>query len=90
MAYLLEKDKSTSDEIVRLFEKVRVAYLSARTDPKEYGSKWRKSIDSIKEPYENTNELANELKNFIEISDCFTHFIALYMQILRMHPVVHK
>jgi ATP-dependent DNA ligase/cation transport regulator ChaB len=69
MAYLLEKDKSTSDEIVRLFEKVRVAYLSARTDPKEYGSKWRKSIDSIKEAYENTNELANELKNFIEISD---------------------
>ena len=72
MAYLLEKDKSTSDEIVRLFEKVRVAYLSARTDPKEYGSKWRKSIDSIKEAYENTNELANELKNFIEISDLET------------------
>ena len=31
MAYLLEKDKSTSDEIVRLFEKVRVAYLSAQS-----------------------------------------------------------
>jgi len=69
MAYLLEKDKSTSDEIVRLFEKVRVAYLSARTDPKEYGSKWRKAIDSITEAYENSNELSNELKNFIEISD---------------------
>ena len=69
MAYLLEKDKSTSDEIVRLFEKVRVAYLSARTDPKEYGSKWRSAIDGIKEKYESTNELSNELKNFIEISD---------------------
>ena len=69
MAYLLEKDKSTSDEIVRLFEKVRVAYLSARTDPKEYGSKWRKVVDNITEAYENTNELSNELKNFIEISD---------------------
>jgi ATP-dependent DNA ligase/cation transport regulator ChaB len=69
MAYLLEKDKSTSDEIVRLFEKVRVAYLSARTDPKEYGSKWRKAVDGITEAYENTNELSNELKNFIEISD---------------------
>ena len=49
MAYLLEKDKSTSDEIVRLFEKVRVAYLSARTDPKEYGAKWRSVIDGITE-----------------------------------------
>ena len=69
MAYLIEKDKSTSDEIVRLFEKVRVAYLSARTDPKEYGAKWRSAVDGIKEKYENTNELSNELKNFIEISD---------------------
>ena len=69
MAYLLEKDKSTSDEIVRLFEKVRVAYLSARTDPKEYGAKWRSAIDGITEAYENSNELSNELKNFIEISD---------------------
>jgi ATP-dependent DNA ligase len=69
MAYLLEKDKSTSDDIVRLFEKVRVAYLSARTDPKEYGSKWRNAIDTIKESYEESNALSNELKNFIEISD---------------------
>lgn len=69
MAYLLEKDKSTSDEIVRLFEKVRVAYLSARTDPKEYGAKWRSVIDGITEAYENNNQLSNELKNFIEISD---------------------
>jgi len=69
MAYLLEKDKSTSDEIIRLFEKVRVAYLSARTDPKEYGSKWEKSVDAITEAYEATNELSKELKNFVDISD---------------------
>ena len=69
MAYLIEKDKSTSDDIVRLFEKVRVAYLSARTDPKEYGAKWRNAINQITEEYENTNALANELKNFIEVSD---------------------
>mgnify|MGYP003120078561 FL=1 len=69
MAYLLEKDKSTSDDIIRLFEKVRVAYLSARTDPKQYGAKWRSSVDDIKEAYENTNMLSNELKNFIDNSD---------------------
>jgi len=69
MAYLLEKDKTTSDEIVRLFEKIRVAYLSARTDPKEYGSKWRSAIDNLIESYEQSNALSNELKNFIDNSD---------------------
>jgi len=47
MAYLIQKDKTTSNDIIRLFEKVRVAYLSARTDPKNYGTKWRKAVDDI-------------------------------------------
>ena len=72
MAYLLEKDKSSSDEIIRLFEKVRVAYLSARTDPKEYGSKWRSAINNLIESYEDSNALSNELKNFIDNSDLET------------------
>ena len=38
----IEKDKQPSEEIIRLFEKTRVAYLSAANDPKEYGSRWRK------------------------------------------------
>ena len=69
MAYLIEKDKSTSDDIIRLFEKVRVAYLSARTDPKEYGAKWRSAVSMVIDVYEETNELSNELKNFVENSD---------------------
>ena len=32
----IEKDKQPSQEILRLFEKTRVAYLSAIHDPKEY------------------------------------------------------
>jgi ATP-dependent DNA ligase len=75
MAYLLEKDKSSSDEIIRLFEKVRVAYLSARTDPKVYGSKWIKAVDYITEKYESSNSLSNELKNFIDNSDLETEDI---------------
>jgi hypothetical protein len=45
MPLLIEKDKDSSEKIIRLFEKTRVAYLSARTDPKEYGNRWRKAID---------------------------------------------
>jgi ATP-dependent DNA ligase/cation transport regulator ChaB len=69
MAYLIQKDKTTSNDIIRLFEKVRVAYLSARTDPKNYGTKWRKAVDDIIEVYEKTNAIANELKNHLDNSD---------------------
>ena len=68
MAYLIEKD-SPSEEILRLFEKTRVAYLSARTDPKEYGSRWRKSIEDIKEKYDDSSELGEELKDYIQEED---------------------
>jgi len=66
MPLLIEKDKDSSEEIIRLFEKTRVAYLSARTDPKEYGNRWRKAIDDIREIYEQLNELSKEMKKFVQ------------------------
>ena len=66
MPLLIEKDKSISTDILRLFERTRVAYLSARTDPKEYGSKWRNAVNKIKEAYEMSDTLSNELKDYID------------------------
>ena len=66
MPLLIEKDKSISTDILRLFERTRVAYLSARTDPKEYGSKWRNTVNRIRDSYERTDALSNELKDFID------------------------
>ena len=66
MPLLIEKDKSISTDILRLFERTRVAYLSARTDPKEYGSKWRNAVNRIRDSYERTDALSNELKDFID------------------------
>jgi len=66
MPLLIEKDGNSSEEIIRLFEKTRVAYLSARTDPKEYGNRWSKAVDNIREIYEQLNALSKEMKNFIE------------------------
>ena len=66
MPLLIEKDKSISTDILRLFERTRVAYLSARTDPKEYGSKWRNAVNRIKEAYEMSDALSNELKDYID------------------------
>ena len=62
----IEKDRQPSIEIIRLFEKTRVAYLSARHDPKEYGSRWRKTVDLIEESYEELDAAGKELKNFID------------------------
>ena len=62
----IEKDRQPSIEIIRLFEKTRVAYLSARHDPKEYGSRWRKAVDLIEESYEELDAAGKELKNFID------------------------
>lgn len=65
---LFEKGKA-SNKILRLFERVRVAYLSARTDPKEYGSKWHSAVEYIKDEYDDSKEFGEELKNFINDKD---------------------
>ena len=62
----IEKDKQPSEEILRLFEKVRVAYLSARNDPTEYGGRWRKAIETIKEVVEDIDATTNELKDYLD------------------------
>tara|TARA_R110001592_G_scaffold64636_7_gene198571 strand:+ start:4981 stop:7497 length:2517 start_codon:yes stop_codon:yes gene_type:complete len=64
---MFEKDKAPiSNEILTLFEEVRVAYLSARADPKEYGSRWRKAIEKIEEAYDSISPLGKEVKEYLD------------------------
>jgi hypothetical protein len=65
----IEKDKQPSQEILRLFEKTRVAYLSARSDPTEYSGRWRKAVDTIIESYNEADAAGKEMKNFIDEKD---------------------
>jgi hypothetical protein len=65
----IEKDKQPSLEILRLFEKTRVAFLSARNDPDEYSGRWRKVVDMIKESYNELDAAGKELKNYIDEED---------------------
>ena len=64
----LKGEDDSSKEIIRLFEKTRVAYLSARTDPKEYGNKWRDAVKAIQDSRDNLNELGKEIANYIDES----------------------
>ena len=62
----IEKDKQPSEEILSLYEKTRMAYLSARTDPTEYGGRWRNTIDTIRESYNELDAAGKELKETID------------------------
>ena len=62
----IEKDKQPQAELLRLFEKTRVAYLSALHDPSEYSSRWRKVVDMIEESYNQLDAAGNELKDYID------------------------
>ena len=62
----IEKDKQPQAELLRLFEKTRVAYLSALQDPDEYASRWRKVVDMIEDSYNELDAAGNELKDYID------------------------
>ena len=66
MPLLLDKEESPSEEIIRLFEKTRVAYLSAKEDPKEYGSRWRSILEDIQEKHSKANALGSILEDYID------------------------
>ncbi len=55
-----------SDEILALFEKTRVAYLSAREDKKEYGGRWRNALEDIEEAFDAITPLGKEIKRFLD------------------------
>ena len=50
---------------MRLFEKTRVAYLSAVQDPDEYSGRWRKAVEMINDSYDELDAAGKELKNFL-------------------------
>lgn len=66
---LFEKDNPISAKIISLFEKVRVAYLSAKSDAREYGSRWRKAVEDIRSEYDDLDALGRQLQNFIPAKD---------------------
>jgi len=65
----IEKDKQPSKKLLYLFEKTRVAYLSANQDPDEYSGRWRKIVDTIREHYDELDAAGKELKNNIDEKD---------------------
>ena len=59
-------EKTFSRKIHMVFEKTRAAYLSAREDPKEYGSMWEDSINYLRDQYDDLDNLSRTLKKYLD------------------------
>ena len=67
---MFEKETiSISTQIISLFEKTRVAYLSARADSKNYGSRWRKAVEDIRNEMDDLDSMGRQLNKYLEEKD---------------------
>ncbi len=64
---MFEKETNPiSNRIIDLFERSRMAYLSAKQSPKDYRSKWVDAVKSIKSAYDDIDDLSKKLKEVID------------------------
>tara|TARA_R110000823_G_scaffold13572_11_gene44999 strand:+ start:6397 stop:9000 length:2604 start_codon:yes stop_codon:yes gene_type:complete len=70
----LDFEKETSDlskRVLDFFERVRYSFLSAKENPKEYGSKWKSAVEEIRDTFDSLDDFAKELKKYLEEKDAF-------------------
>ena len=67
----VKEQNSLSKKIRSYFERIRVAYLSARDNPKEFKDKWSKAVKDIKGQWDDTDELARTFKKYLDEETLF-------------------
>ena len=67
----VKEQDSLSKKIRSYFERVRVAYLSARDNPREFKTKWVKAIDDVKGQWDDTDELSRTFKKYLDEETLF-------------------
>jgi len=67
----VKEQDSLSKKIRSYFERVRVAYLSARDNPREFKIKWVKAIDDVKGQWDDTDELSRTFKKYLDEETLF-------------------
>ena len=60
-------------QVIRFFEKMRVSYLSALSDPKSYRKKWVAEIKSLREQWDDIDDFAKALKDTIDEKQLFSN-----------------
>ena len=70
LAFEKEEDGLTK-RVLDFFERTRYAYLSAREDPSEYGPKWKKIVQKLREDFDQISNFARELKKYVQEKELF-------------------
>ena len=65
----LQQGSDLPRRIRSYFERTRIAYLSAREDPRQYKSKWQKMVERIQSQWDDTDDLARTFKEFVDEDD---------------------
>ena len=61
-----------SGRMQRLFESGRVSYLSARSEPENYGEDWEKWVKELREAYDDIDDFGRALKTGIDEDTLFS------------------
>ena len=62
-----EKEKQAlAKRILDFYEDVRYNYLSAKEDPREYGTNWKKSIKKLREDFDGLGSFSEEIKRYLK------------------------
>ena len=69
---LFQKESDHSRLIRSLFEKVRISYLLGKDDPKHYSDRWAKTIEELKDLFDDTGNFAALIKDTLKEKDLFS------------------
>ena len=62
----LVEEEQLAPKIRQLFERMRVAYLSARDDPKNYKAKWIDELSTLRDLWDEKSELSVAIKDALD------------------------
>jgi len=68
----ITKDTPITLRVIQFFEKMRMSYLSALSDPKKYGKKWVGEVKTLREQWDDIDDFSKEIKQVINEKDLFS------------------
>jgi len=71
-AILFKEQDSLNLRIIQFFEKIRMAYLSALSNPKTYRKKWVREIKLLREEWDSIDEFGKAIKEKVSEKELFS------------------
>ena len=65
------KDDPLTVRVIQFFEKMRMSYLSALSDPKRYRDKWINEIKTLRKQWDDIDKFADTIREAIVEKELF-------------------